>query len=137
MKRFASLLVILFGFGLSTLAFAAAELFDPPPVPVPSGITEKELVKQIKKAFVGRNWSIEKDEKGSVKATLYLRSHVARVAANYTSEQVTLTYLSSENLNYKEKKGKRFIHKNYLTWIQNVRNDLNKNLQIEALEAEE
>jgi hypothetical protein len=136
MKRFASLLVVLLGLGLSTLAMAAAELIDPPPVAVPASISEKELVKQIKKAFVGRNWSVEKDEKGSIKATLYLRSHVARVSADYTKDEVTFTYLSSENLAYKEKKGKRLIHKNYLMWIQNVRNDLNKNLQLEMLDAE-
>ncbi|MCR6652410.1 MAG: hypothetical protein NVV73_13395 [Cellvibrionaceae bacterium] len=94
------------------------------------------MVKQIKKAFVGRNWTIEKEENGSIKATLYLRSHVARVAADYTKDQVNLTYISSENLNYKERKDKRLIHKNYLTWIQNVRNDLNKNLQLAVLDAE-
>lgn len=137
MKRFASLFVILFGLGLSTLALAAAELFDPPPVAVPAGISEKELVKQIKKAFVGRNWTIEQEEAGSIKGTLYLRTHVARVAADYTEDQVTFTYLSSENLDYKERKGKRLIHKNYLAWIQYVRNDLNRNLQLEVLDAEE
>ena len=136
MKRFASFLILLCSLGLSPLVLAAAELIDPPPVAVPAGISEKELVKQIKKAFVGRNWSIEKEEAGSIKATLYLRSHIARVAANYSKDEVTLTYLSSENLNFKEKKGKRFIHKNYLTWIQNVRNDLNKNLQLQALDEE-
>lgn len=136
MKRFATFLVLLCSLGLSPLVFAAAELFDPPPVAVPSNVSEKELVKQIKKAFVGRNWSIEKEEKGSIKATLYLRSHVARVSVDYTKDEVTLTYLSSENLAYKEKKGKRYIHKNYLTWIQNVRNDLNKNLQLQALDGE-
>lgn len=136
MKRFASFLILLCSLGLSPLVLAAAELIDPPPVVVPEGVSEKELVKQIKKAFVGRNWTIEKEEKGSIKATLYLRSHIARVAADYSADEVTLTYLSSENLNFKEKKGKRFIHKNYLTWIQNVRNDLNKNLQLQALDAE-
>lgn len=136
MKRFASFLILLCSLGLSPLVLAAAELIDPPPVVVPEGVSEKELVKQIKKAFVGRNWTIEKEEKGSIKATLYLRSHIARVAADYSADEVTLTYLSSENLNFKEKKGKRFIHKNYLTWIQNVRTDLNKNLQLQALDAE-
>jgi hypothetical protein len=134
MKRFASFLVLLCSLALSPLVFAAAELFDPPPVVVPAGVSEKDVIKQIKKAFVGRNWSIEKEEKGSIKATLYIRSHVARVSADYSKDEVTFTYLSSENLAYKEKKGKRYIHKNYLTWIQNVRNDLNKNLQLQALD---
>lgn len=137
MKRFASLLVLLFGLGMSTLALAAKELVDPAPVAIPAGISEKELVKQIKKAFVGRNWTVEKVEDGSVKGTLYLRTHVARVAANYDKELVTFTYISSENLDYKEKNGKRMIHKNYLSWVTNVRNDLQKNLNLLAVEAEE
>lgn len=137
MKRLASLLVLLVGLGMSTLALAAKELVDPAPVTIPAGISEKELVKQIKKAFVGRNWTVEKVEDGSVKGTLHIRSHVARVAANYDKELVTFTYISSENLDYKEKKGKRLIHKNYLSWVANVRNDLQKNLNLQAVEAEE
>lgn len=137
MKRFASLLVVLFGLGLSTVALAAKELVDPAPVGIPAGISEKELVKQIKKAFVGRNWTVEKVEDGSIKGTLYIRTHVARVAADYDEEKVTFRYISSENLDYKEKNGKRLIHKNYMSWVANVRNDLHKNLQLEALEADE
>lgn len=137
MKRFTSLLVLLFGLGMSTLAFAAKELMDPPPVGIPAGISEKELVKQIKKAFVGRNWTVEKVEDGSIIGTLYIRAHVARVSANYDKEKVTFTYIASENLDYKEKKGKRLIHKNYNSWVANVRNDLHKNLQLEAMELEE
>lgn len=137
MKRFASLLVLLCGLGMSALVMAAAELVDPAPLAVPKGISEKELVRNIKKAFVGRNWTIEGEEPGKITGTLYIRSHVARVAANYTKDQVTFTYIASDNLAYKEKKGKRYIHKNYLTWVQNVRNDLNKNLQLQALESAE
>jgi len=137
MKRFASLLVLVFGLGISTFAFAAKELIDPAPVAIPAGVSEKELVKQIKKAFVGRNWTVEKVEDGSVKGTLYIRTHVARVSADYDKENVTFTYISSENLDYKEKKGKRMIHKNYLSWVANVRNDMQKNLNLLALDAEE
>lgn len=137
MKKLVSLMVLVLGMGLSTLALAAKELVDPAPVVVPKGISEKVLVKTIKKAFIGRNWMVEKEEDGKITAILYVRSHSARVVASYTAEQVQLSYMSSENLDYSEKKGKRFIHKNYLSWIENVRQDLIKGLQLQALETAE
>ncbi|MBC6906687.1 hypothetical protein DWB84_14640 [Saccharophagus sp. K07] len=134
MKKLVSLLTLVVGLGLSTLAFAAAELVDPAPVAVPAGISEKSVVKHIKKAFVGRNWMIEEEEKGKITASVRVRSHTARIAAVYNNKQVQFTYVSSDNLAYKEKNGKRYIHKNYLNWVENVRSDLSKGLQLEALE---
>lgn len=131
-------LVLICGFIASVIfpqfVFAAAELVDPQPVAVPTNIKVEDVTKNIKRALVGRGWTIDGESEGKIDAVLYLRSHVARVSISYTKEKVGLTYVSSENLDYKEKKGKRYIHKNYLTWANNVMLDINKNLQLASLE---
>ena len=42
---------------------------------------------------------------------------------------VAIKYVSSENLDFKEKRGKRYIHENYLSWIDYLVQDITRNLQ--------
>jgi hypothetical protein len=45
-------------------------------------------------------------------------------------QTIRIRYLDSGELMYAEKKGQRVIHRNYLNWIQNLRNDMNRNLTL-------
>lgn len=134
MKKWLSVLVVVMSFLVPQAAMAARELVDPPAVMVPDSVKAPEVEKIIKTSLVNRGWRIEKESAGKIDATLYLRSHVARVSVNYSDKDVQLVYVSSENLDYKEKKGKRYIHKNYLSWVNNVMTDINKNLQLATLD---
>lgn len=111
----------------------AAVLVNPDPVAVPAELNNKQIVTEIKRALVGRGWVVASEEPGTINATLNLRSHVARVAISYDAKQVHLAYVSSDNLKYKEKNGKRTIHKNYLSWVNNLMGDIYRNLQTAAL----
>lgn len=135
MKYLLSLL-LLTGSLLSNAVFAAAELVNPPPIVVPDDLSYEQIEKDIKRAMVGRGWLVEEESDGEITAVLRLRSHVARILIEYSSEKVNISYVSSENLKYREKKGKRTIHKNYLSWINNLASDINKNLQLTALDQE-
>lgn len=125
---------------LVTLAFApfaaqaAAPLVDPDPVAVPAGLDAAAVAKEIKRALIGRTWTVTDEKPGQIDATLNLRKHVARVAISYDTTQVKLAYVSSENLDFKEKRGQRQIHKNYLSWVNNVLTDVSRNLQIAVLD---
>jgi hypothetical protein len=134
MKKLLAVFFLMISVVLPQSSFAATEIVDPNPVLVPANMKSEDLVKNIKRALVGRGWAIEKESAGKIDAVLYLRSHVARVSLNYSDKDVKLVYVSSENLDYKEKKGKRYIHKNYLSWVNNVMMDINKNLQLAALD---
>lgn len=114
-------------------AQAAKELVDPDPVAVPKGLSMDTVSTDIKRALIGRGWIVSHEAPGQIDATLHLRSHVARVAIEFDATAVRLRYVSSDNLDYREKKGKRYIHKNYLSWVGNVLSDLSKNLQLSAL----
>jgi hypothetical protein len=134
MKKLLAVFFLMISVVLPQSSFAATEIVDPNPVLVPANMKSEDLVKNIKRALVGRGWVIEKESAGKIDAVLYLRSHVARVSLNYSDKDVKLVYVSSENLDYKEKNGKRYIHKNYLSWVNNVMMDINKNLQLAALD---
>ena len=45
-------------------------------------------------------------------------------------QTIRIKYLDSGELLYAEKKGQRMIHHNYLSWIQNLVTDMNRNLTL-------
>jgi hypothetical protein len=123
---------------LSLLAFAglvharSAPLIDPDPVAIPAGLSQEQVVKDIKRALIGRGWSVTTEQPGEIQSTLNLRDHVARIKVSYDAQQVRLAYMDSSNLDYKLKRGKPVIHGNYLGWIGFLVNDLNTNFTVSA-----
>jgi hypothetical protein len=119
---------------LSTLAFLMGArqvpLTDPEPLAVPAGLKIEQVAKAIKASLVGRNWGITKDEPGRITSTLNLREHMAKIEIAYDLKTIRIRYLDSGELMYAEKKGQRMIHRNYLNWIQNLVNDMNRNLTL-------
>jgi hypothetical protein len=45
-------------------------------------------------------------------------------------QTIRIKYLDSGELMYADKKGQRVIHRNYLAWIQNLVNDMSRNLTL-------
>lgn len=125
---------------LSLFAFAGAvqartaPLVDPAPVAIPAGLPTEKVVKDIKRALVGRGWEVTAEQPGQIDATLKLREHVARIRVSYDDTQARFAYVDSTNLDYKEKRGTRVIHGNYLGWVNFLVNDLKTNLQLSGLE---
>ena len=116
------------------LATAREVLVDPAPVAIPSGLDADAVAREIKRSLIGRTWTVDAERPGEIDATLRLRKHVARATLSYDATQVRWTYVSSENLDCKEKRGERSIHGNYLSWVDNVMGDLSRNLQLAALD---
>jgi hypothetical protein len=112
---------------------AATALVDPDPIAIPAGLSSEQVTNDIKRALVARGWVVSKEEPGRIDATLNLRAHVARIAITHGDGQVRVAYVSSENLKYRVKNGQRTIHKNYLSWVNNLVTDISRNLQISAM----
>lgn len=128
------LLKLLLLLPIVVLLMGAKELRDPDPVAIPQGLSSQDVARAIKLALTGRTWVVSKEQPGRIDATLNLRAHVARIVITCDASQVTVAYVSSDNLDYKEKKGKRTIHKNYLSWVANVLSDRSRNLQSASME---
>jgi hypothetical protein len=110
----------------------AVPLVDPAPIPVPAGLSAKDVSRAIGTGIALRKWVVTKDENGKIDAELHLRDHIARIAIACSTKLVTPTYVSSDNLEYSEKKGVRYIHRNYLNWMKNVETDITNALRIAA-----
>lgn len=105
-------------------------LTDPEPIAVPAGLKSDQVGKAIKAALVGRTWAITSEDPGHIVSTLNLREHMAKIDIVYDVQTIRIKYLDSGELLYAEKKGQRMIHHNYLNWIQNLVNDMNRNLTL-------
>jgi hypothetical protein len=103
-------------------------LTDPQPIAVPAGLKVEQVSKAIRAALAGRAWAVTSEEPGHIVSTLNLREHMAKIDIVYDVQTIKISYLGSGELMYAEKKGQRMIHRNYLNWIQNLVNDMNRNL---------
>lgn len=85
-----------------------------------------QMASAIKQALFGRRWAIAKEEPGVIHATLFARSHVAKIKIVYDRESFDIQYVDSTNLKYQKKPdGTEYIHRHYNSWIQNLVNDIN------------
>jgi hypothetical protein len=103
-------------------------LTDPQPIAVPAGLKVEQVSKAIRASLAGRGWAVTSEEPGHIVSTLNVREHMARIDIVYDTQTIAIKYLESGELMYAEKKGQRVIHRNYLNWILNLVNDINRNL---------
>lgn len=115
-------------------AMSPRELVEPEPVVIPDGIKQEEAAKVIKRAIVGRDWSVAKTEPGYIEAQLNVRQHMLRVGITYDAKAISMKYLDSAELGYKEERGKRFIHPKYRNWTNNLMSDIRKTLSAELID---
>jgi hypothetical protein len=106
----------------------AAPLLDPEPVLIPAGLSESSVAKAIRLGSAKRSWMITKDEPGRMEATLHVRTHTVKVAIPYGVRDLHIQYLSSENMEFEQKKGQQHIHKNYNKWVRNLAVDISAQL---------
>ena len=67
----------------------------------------------FKRAAIARSWRVRDGENNSIIAELYIRKHWAQIRFTSTDKTYNITYVNSQNLNYKDGK----IHRNYNNWI--------------------
>ena len=113
---------------LLLMAFRQAPLVDPAPIPVPANITPDNVGKAIEISLIKRGWTASNKTPGAMDGTLNLREHVATIHITWDAHGVAIKYVSSSNLKYEEEKGQRLIHKNYLSWIENLVMDIKSNM---------
>lgn len=128
------LLLLMLPLLLLLMGARQAPLVDPDPIAVPQGLSAGQVEREIKRALIGRGWTITGESAGSIDSTLNVRAHTARIRISYDSQRVALNYVSSDNLAYEEKRGQRLIHKNYASWVNNVLTDLSRGLQMAAMD---
>ena len=92
--------------------------------PIPGGLSDAQIVKAMQNGGATSGWIVKQVEPGHVEATIYVRSHMAKVDIMYDAAAYTIRYNDSENLGYKDGK----IHRNYNKWVQNLNMDIQRAL---------
>lgn len=117
----------------STMSASAATLIEPPAIPVPANLSESQIKKAIKIGLTSRGWIVQNEKSGYMEGLLNIRVHQVTVGITYDQSAVSIRYLDSKAMRYKEKNGKRKIHKNYNSWVNNIRRDIALELQKAAI----
>jgi hypothetical protein len=72
-----------------------------------------------------RGWQLIEEAPGRMTLRNVIRGkHTVVVAVVYDPQGFQIEYVSSENLNYKERRGQAYIHPKYHQWIANLAQDI-------------
>lgn len=91
--------------------------------PFPSDVEKlsmKEIEATIIDAASAREWIVQREGEGQLKATYAPRSHSAQVMIAFDQKKYSIIYADSTNLGYNGTQ----IHRNYNRWVNNLRQDI-------------
>lgn len=109
---------------LPVAAYAAPPVENIEGSPIPSGASLDEIFKAMVTGSMNRGWILKEIEPGHAEATIYVRSHMAKVDIRYDQSTYSITYNDSENLKYNPEKGT--IHKSYNKWVATLNMDIQR-----------
>ena len=131
-SRLLALLLVPMAFLL--MAASSVSLTDPEPLAVPAGLMLDQVAKAVKTGVASRTgWTVTKEDKGQIEATLNVRQHMLKVNIPYSTSSVAIKYVDSANLDYAEKKGVKVIHPKWNNWTRNLLSDIQRELSVVAV----
>ena len=89
-------------------------------------LTHDQVKEAITHAGAGLGWKIRESVPGHIVATLYVRNQMAMVDIRYNVSSYSITYRHSDELNYDGIN----IHQNYNSWIQNLKREINNQINM-------
>lgn len=99
------------------------------PATTKQNLTLEQYKNAIIRAGTRRNWQFEELAPGHLLGKVNVRNkHFATVDVTFDTEAFSINYKSSQNLNYDA--GTKSIHPNYNKWVQNLQNDIQKEVTI-------
>ena len=118
---------------IAVLAIAgcrAAPMYSPtdiafaiPPTSVQQVLTVEDYQNALIRGGSKRGWTFEAPAPGHLVGSLAVRNkHFATVDIYFDTESFSISYKSSQNLNYNA--GPDEIHPNYNSWIQNLQGEI-------------
>jgi hypothetical protein len=92
--------------------------------PIPQGLSDKQIQNAMISAGQTRGWIIKPVGAKHMQATIYIRSHMAKVDIRFDRSSYSIVYNDSENLDYQDGR----IHRNYNKWVANLNMDIQRAL---------
>ena len=93
-------------------------------------VAAQQVREAILEAAAGRRWTVIADEPGKMTLRHAPRQHSVTVEVAYRDNGFTISYVASENMDYKVKRGAAYIHGNYNRWVANLVQDVRNSQKI-------
>jgi hypothetical protein len=85
--------------------------------------------KAIMAGAVSKGWTIKEEGSGKIRLDLDVRNkHQVVAEVVYTTKMYVVKYLTSTNMGHKEEGGVKFVHPNYVKWVNDLVNNINAQL---------
>ncbi len=121
---------------LLLMASRTAPLVDPPPIPLPAGISQDTVVHVIGRALSRYGWRMVKSVPGEIDAVYDPREFSVTIAVHYDAREIQVNYVTSDHLKYKVRHGRPYIHVSYDRWIRHLVTDIHNDLAAGTREGE-
>jgi len=106
----------------------SANIYNAVDNPINVRTSEDKVFNAIRTAGANLGWQIKKIKPGLAQGQLNLRKHSAIVDIPYSTTSYSINYKSSIELDYDPQTNT--IHKNYNSWVQNLRNAIEVQLSL-------
>lgn len=125
MKAFTRLALLSAALAIASPAFAGgrAPVGEPVTTPFHAADGSIDSMQAVRDAIVAagdrHGWIVQKEAPGKLTMHLVVRQkHFVTVDVDYTTTSSTITYVTSQNMDYKLKHGEPWIHSSYVRWVR-------------------
>lgn len=134
MKHLLAPILLAFLLAATPAAAKTVELPEPQRVaavgPMGKAPTAEQVRHAVATAGAPRGWMMVDEQPGRITLRNVVRGkHTVVVAVDYDAGGFRIDYVSSENMNFREKRGRRYIHPKYLQWTAMLAQDIGARLQ--------
>lgn len=134
MKTLIPMLALLLALATAPAQAKVDELPEPQRVAVAGPMGKTPSLEQVRHAVATagapRGWQMVDEQPGRITLRNVVRGkHTVVVAVDYDAAGFRIDYVSSENMNYREKRGRRYIHPKYMQWTGLLAQDIGARLQ--------
>ena len=118
--KFKTTILALFALLVAQPAFADKPVQDMIDVAIPARVDGSRMsIDEVKEAIIAgckvKGWAPVLVESDRFEASIYVRTHFAKVVIPFDQSTYSIRYLDSQNLDYDPEKRK--IHRNYNKWV--------------------
>lgn len=127
-------LSIILGWSGLASARAPVQLQDPPPLPIPEKISQRDVARFVVQTLSSRAWGITKEEADHVIATMRRDRFMVRIRVSWDARTIRTAYMDSENLDYAIRDGQPYIHPGYPRWIDDLLFGFRTKMRVRSIE---
>lgn len=125
MKEWLAGLLLLVSSSTALAAGREVRLHEWPAVGMLTRLSPDAIHAAVKAGATERKWQVTSERPGYIELQITPRSHALSVSVSYDTNQYQVRYVASENLNFREERGQRYLHPSAISWVDNLISAIN------------